>query len=52
MTGSLTRAQAASCEDYVKQTWGPWGEKALNAIVDGFVRDRSGKSFPLLRGSH
>jgi hypothetical protein len=52
ITGSLTCAQAASCEDYVKQTWGPWGEKALNAIVDGFVRDRSGKSFLLLRDSH
>jgi hypothetical protein len=52
ITGSLTCAQAASCEDYVKQTWGPWGEKALNVIVDGFVRDRASKSFSLLRDSH
>lgn len=49
ITGSLNSAQAASCEDYVKQTWGSWGTKSLNAIVDGFVGDRFGKFFPVLR---
>jgi hypothetical protein len=51
-TGSLTCAQAACCQDYVKLTWGHWGEETINAIVGGFVRDRCGKSFWLLCDSY
>jgi hypothetical protein len=42
ITGSLERAQAASCEDYVRQTWGYKGLQLLDAIVAGLAKDRLG----------
>ena len=43
ITGSPTRAQAASCEDYISQTWGYMGQCLLNAIVGVFEKDCLGE---------
>jgi hypothetical protein len=43
ITGSLESAQAAACEDYVRQTWGERGLKLLDGIVAGCDGDIIGE---------
>jgi hypothetical protein len=43
LTGTPTSAQADSCEDYVRETWGPAGSELLNRFVLGLRTKSCGK---------
>ena len=42
ITGSRLHAQAASCEDYVRQTWDDEGTALLDAVIGSITEEISG----------